>query len=223
MKKAVLFIAWLFLVGVLYRATLAAEASSFETQLLEAHKTLLSQTTATQEGFTPQAVISPLSEKEPNPFVEMSVSWYRPEELDIIEQKQKLKIIGHRNWKTGVIVFTGDLEATAEPLFPIDSSSGYHLKGAKVDVRITRAGPILRGYSIAGTYKRTDNDNTKPVYLTIYLAPTDHGWETLANNMSLRVDDIGYGSSIEGRINQKGKPELSILGACLGAVRYFSH
>ncbi|MDO8715564.1 MAG: hypothetical protein Q7J73_01970 [Dehalococcoidales bacterium] len=223
MKKAVLFIAWLLLVVVPYRAALAAEASSFESQILEVHKTIMSQATSTHEVFIPQAVASPGPEKELSPSVEMSISWYRPEELDVTEENLNIDILGVRNWKTGVIIFTGNLEATATPIFPIDFSSGYHFKGSKVDVRITRAGPVRRGYFIDGTYKITDD--AKPVYLTIYLAPTDHGWETLANNISLRVNVEGYGYSIGGRIkqNKAGRLELSILGACLGAVRYFSH
>lgn len=218
MKKALLFIFWLSLILVPYRVAMAAEVSSFESQLLEAHKIILSQAALTHEGFTPQAVISPVSEKEPTLFMEMFVSWSRPEQVYITEQNLKLKIIGNRNWNSGVVVFTGDLEAIAEPISPTDSSNGYHLKGVNVDVRIERAGPVRRGYSIIGTYKRADR---KPSYLTIYLAPTNEGWDISANNMSLHVNDEVYGASIEGRINQNGKLELDILGACLGVVRYF--
>lgn len=219
MKKTLLFISWLSLVFVPYRAAMATEASSFESQLLEAHKIILSQAASTHKEFIPHTANAFGSEKEPRIFVEMFVSWSQPEQLYVTEQNLKFNIIGNRNWNKGVIVFTGDMEATAEPVFPTDSSNGYYLKGVNVDVRIERAGPVRRGYFIIGTYKRTDK--TKPIYLTIYLAPTDDGWDISANNMSLRVSDEGYGSLIKGYINQNGKPELGILGACLGAVRYF--
>lgn len=219
MKKAFLFISWLLLVVVTYRVALASEALSFESQLHEAHKTIMSQAVSTHKEFIPHTATALGSEKEPRIFVEMYVSWSRPEQLYITEQNLKFNIIGNRNWSSGVIVFSGDLEATAEPVFPTDSSNGYYLKGVNVDVRIERAGPVRRGYFIIGTYKRTNQ--TKPIYLTIYLAPTDDGWDITANNMSLRVSAEGYGSLIKGYINQNGKPELGILGACLGAVRYF--
>lgn len=221
MKKALLFIFWLSLILVPYRVAMAAEVSSFESQLLEAHKIILSQAALTHEGFTPQAVISPVSEKEPTLFMEMFVSWSRPEQVYITEQNLKLKIIGNRNRNSGVVVFTGDLEAIAEPISPTDSSNGYHLKGVNVDVRIERVGPVMRGYFIIGTYKRTDK--TKPIHLTISLSPTDDGWNISANGMPLYVNDEIYGASIKGHINQHtiGKPEVGILGACLGAVRYF--
>lgn len=219
MKRALSFVFCLSLIVVPYRATLAAEDSSFESQLFEVNKTILSLTESTHKGFGWQTVVPPASEKKPTPVVEMFVSWIRPGELYITEQNLKLNIIGNRNWNSGVIAFTGDLEATATPIFPYDSSNGYHLKGVNIDVRIERAGPVRRGYSIIGTYRRTDK--TKPIYLTIYLAPTKDGWDTLANNMSLHLSDEGYGTLIKGHINQNGKPELGILGACLGAVRYF--
>jgi len=217
MKRAFLFISWLSLIFVPYRAAMAAEASSFESQLLDVHKTILSQAASTHEGFTPQAVISPVSEKEPTIFIKMFVGWSR-ERIYITDQNLELNTIGNRNWNSGVIVFTGALEATAEPIFPTDSSNGYRLKSMNIDVRIKRAGPMMRGYSIIGY---TMTDNTKPIYLTIYLAPTDDGWDISANGLSLHIKDEGYGASIEGRINQNniGKLELGILGACLGAVR----
>ncbi|MDO8805494.1 MAG: hypothetical protein Q7R35_13815 [Elusimicrobiota bacterium] len=220
MKKELLFISWLLLVIVPYHAAMAAEASSFESQLLEAHKTIMSQAASAQKEFISHTATALGSKKEPRIFVEMYVSWGRPGELSVTEQNLKLNVLGDRNWSTSVIVFTGDLKATARPIFPTDSSNGYHLKGPDMDISITRAGPVRRGYFIQGTYKMPDK--TKPIYLTIYLAPTDDGWDTVANNMSLRVSNEGYGSLIKGYINQNGKPELGILGACLGAVRYFS-
>ena len=219
MKIAFLFIAWLSLVAIPYHTALAAEASSFESQLLEAHKTIMSQAASAQKEFIPHTATALGSEKEPRIFVEMYVSWGRPGELSVTEQNLKLNVLGDRNWSTSVIVFTGDLKATARPIFPTDSSNGYHLKGPDMDISITRAGPVLRGYFISGTYKRPDR--TKPILLTIYLAPTDDGWDTLANNMALRISNEGYGSLIKGYINQNAKTELGILGACLGAVRYF--
>ena len=220
MKRALLFISWLSLVVVPYRAALAAEDSSFEAQMLEAHKTILSPAAAPHKGFAPQAARSPISEKEPALFVEMFVDWSRPGELDITEQNLKLDVFGDRNWSTSVIVFTGDLKATAKPIFPTDSSNGYQLIGPDMDISITRAGPVRRGYFISGTYKRPDR--TEPILLTIYLAPLDDGWDISAKGMSLRVRDGAY-NTIKGRINRNeiGKLELGILGACLGAVRYF--
>ncbi|MBI4657228.1 MAG: hypothetical protein HY746_10880 [Elusimicrobia bacterium] len=220
MKRTFLIISWLWLMVVSYHSTLAAEALSFDTQLFEAHKTILSQPVATHKGFTPNTVRSPSPEKEPITVVEMSVSWSRPEELYITEQNLKLNVLGNRNWSSGVIVFNGDLNATAEPIFPNYFSFGYHLKGPNVDISIGQAGPVLRGYFISGTYKRTDK--TKPIYLAIYLAPSDDGWDITTKGMTLHVSDEVYGSSIEGYINQNdiGKLELSILCACLGAVIY---
>ena len=220
MKKALLFISWLSLVFVPYHSVMATEASSFEAQMFEAHETILSQTVLPHKESAPLPVRYPGPEKESAPSVEMFVSWSRPGELDITEQNLGLDILGDRNNNNGLIVFSGDLNATAEPIFPTHSSFGYRLKGPNMDVNIGRAGPVLRGYKISGTYRR--NDNTKPIYLAIYLAPTNNGWDISAPGMGLRISDEGYGSLIEGRINQNdiGKLELGILGACLGAVRY---
>lgn len=215
MKRALLFISWLSLVFVPYRAAMAVEASSFESRLLEAHKTILSQSASTHEGFTPQAVRYPVSEKESAPSIEMFAGWNGPEQFYITEQNLKLNIIGNRNWNSGVVVFTGDLEATAEPISPTDSSSGYQLKGVNVDVHIERAGPVIRGYFIIGTYKRFDK--TKPIHLTISLSPTNDGWDISANGRPLYVNDKIYGANQ----NNIGKSEVGILGACLGVVRYF--
>lgn len=217
MEKALLFIFWLSLVFVPYRVAMAVEVSSFESQLLEAHKIILSQADLTHEGFTLQAVISPVSEKEPTLFMEMFVSWSRPEQLYIIERNLKINIIGNRNWNNGVIIFTGDLEAIAEPLIPMDFSSGYQLKGETTDVRIARAGPG-KGYFIHGTHKGPDWIERIP--LAIHLAPTEGGWDVTSNNMSLHIYAGDYVASIEGRIeNNIGKFELGVLGSCLGAVR----
>ena len=220
MKRALLFISWLSLVVVPYRATLAAEVSSFESQLLETHEIILSQAASPHKESVLHPARVPGSEKKSTPIVEMFVSWNRPGELDITEQNLGLDILGDRNNNSGLIVFSGDLNATAEPIFPTHSSFGYRLKGPNVDVSIGRAGPVLRGYKISGTYRR--NDNAKPVYLAIYLAPSNNGWDISAPGMGLRVSYEVYGASIDGRINQNniGEPELGILGACLGAVMY---
>lgn len=220
MKRALLFISWLSLMVVTYRAVLAVEVSSFESQLLEARKTILSQADSTHKESIPHIANDLGSEKDPRIFVEMFVSWSRPGELSVTEQNLKLNVLGDRNWSTSVIVFTGDLKATAKPIFPTDSSNGYQLIGSDMDISITRAGPVRRGYFISGTYKRPDR--TEPILLTIYLAPSDDGWDISAKGMSLRVRDNVY-DTIEGRINRNeiGKLELGILGACLGAVRYF--
>lgn len=220
MKRALLFISWLLLVSVPYHAAMAAEASSFESQLLEARKTILSQAASTHEEFTPQAVISPVSGKESTPFIEMFVGWNHHSQFYITEQNLKLNVIGNRNWHNGVVVFTGDLEATAEPISPSDPSSGYHLKGVNVDVHIVRVGSMARGYFIIGTYKKFGR--IKPIYLTIRPAPMDDGWDISANGRPLYVNEI-CGTSIGDCINQDniGKPVVGVLGACLGAVNYF--
>lgn len=221
MKRALLFISsWLSLFFVPYRTVMTAEASSFESQILEAHKTILSQAASTDVGFTPQVVRVPVSGKESTPVIEMFVKWNGLEQFYITEQNLKLNIIGNRTWSSGVVVFTGDLEAIAEPISLGDSQNGYHLKGVNVDVHIARVGPATRGYFIIGTYKRFGR--IKPIYLTISRAPTDDGWDISANGRPLYVNEI-CGSSIGGCINQDniGKPEVGILGACLGAVFFF--
>lgn len=216
MKKALLFISWGALVFVPSHAATAAEALSFESQLLEAHKTILSQAASThkESAHIPNTLGS---EKERGIAVEMFVSWSRPEQLYIIERNLKINIIGNRNWNNGVTIFTGDLEAIAEPLIPMDFSSGYQLKSETTDVRIARAGPG-KGYFIHGTHKGPDWIERIP--LAIHLAPTEGGWDVTSNNMSLHIYAGDYVASIEGRIeNNIGKFELGVLGSCLGAVR----
>lgn len=217
MKIALLIVSGLALVGMPHNFAMAVEGLSFEAQILEAHKALRLNFTHQGYGLLAARSARPLTLTP----IEMFLGW-NWEDLAIDESVLKIRVRGDRIYNKNVINFSGDLKATAEPIFPTDSSYGYHLKGPDVDVKIERS--YFRGYRILGTYKKAAA--VKPVFLNIGLTPTNDGWEVDGDGMNLLLVHAGvYGASIKGDINpnKAGRLELSILGACLGAVLYTPH
>lgn len=216
MKRAFLFIAWLLLVVVPYRAALAAEALSFESQLLEAHKTIMSQAASTHESVDLLPIRTPSSEVDWLTSVAMTVGGSQTGIFYVTEDKMGLMVLA--DMVNNVFKFYGDLKATAEPLAPTDIAYGYHLKGPDVDVKIQRW--EFDGYYISGTYKRADKE--RPVFMSILLLSTDGGWKILEKGISLRIQRMMYGAKIDGDINLAGggKREMAILGSCVRAVTY---
>lgn len=216
MKKTLLFISWLSLVFVPYRAAIAAEAASFETQLIEAHKTIMSQAASTHKSVGSLPIRTPSSEVDWLTSVAMTVGGSQIGSFYVTEDKMGLMVLA--DIVSNTFKFYGDLKATAEPLSPTDVAYGYHLKGSDVDVKIERW--EFDGYYISGTYTRADKE--KPVFISILLLSTDGGWKILEKGVSLRIQRMTNGAKIDGDINLSfgGKREMAILGACVGAVIY---
>ncbi|MDP2866594.1 MAG: hypothetical protein Q8O90_10155 [Elusimicrobiota bacterium] len=216
MKKALLFISWLSLVVVPYHAAMADEASSFESQLLEAHKTIMSQAASTHKSVGALPVGTPSSEVDWLTSVAMTVGGSQSGLFYVTEDKMGLMVLA--DMVSNTFKFYGDLKATAEPLAPTDVAYGYHLKGPDVDVKIVRW--EFGGYFISGTYKtRVDK---KPISMHILLLSIDNGWKILEKGISLRIQRTMDGAKIDGDINlaSGGKREMAILGSCLRAVTY---
>lgn len=216
MRRTFLFISWLSLVVMPYRATMAADASSFESQLLEAHKTILSQAASAHKGFGSQPLRTPSSEINWLTSVAMTVGGRQIGSFYVTEDNLDLMV--HADMVGNAFNFYGDLKAAAEPLYPTDVDYGYRLKGPDVDVKIERWD--FGGYFISGTYSRAGGK--RPTSMYILLLPTDDGWKILETGMSLRIQRMMNGAKIDGDINLAfgGKREMAILGACLGAVLY---
>lgn len=220
MKRAFIFISWLLLVVVPYRVALAAEALSFESQLQEAHKTIMSQAASTHKNTGSLPIITPSFEVNWLTSVAMTVEVKGGNQTGsfyITEDKLKLQVRAY-SYGRNMFDFYDDLEATAEPLNPTDVDYGYHLKGPGVDIKIERWDS--GGYLISGTYNRVDGKIPTSIY--ILLLPTDNGWKILEKGISLRIQRVMNGAKIDGDINLAfgGKREMAILGSCVGAVTY---
>lgn len=216
MKKVLLFISWLSLVVVPYRVALATEALSFESQLLEAHKTIMSQAASTHKSVGSLPARTPSSEVDWLTSVAMTVGGSQTGIFYVTEDKMGLMVLA--DMVNNVFKFYGDLKATAEPLAPTDIAYGYHLKGPDVDVKIQRW--EFGGYYISGTYTRADKE--RPIFMSILLLSTDGGWKILEKGISLRIQRMMDGAKIDGDINLAGggKREMAILGSCVRAVTY---
>jgi len=214
MKKTLLFIAWLSLMVVPYRGVIAAEALSFESQLLEVHKTILSQAVTPHKEIYSQPGRTPSSEVDWLTSVAMTVGGSQTGIFYITEDNLELMVLA--DMMNNIFKFYGDLKATAEPLYPTDIAYGYHLKGPDVDVKIERW--ESGGYLIRGTYTRADKE--KPIFISILLLSIDGGWKILEKGISLRIQRTTNGANIDGDINLAagGKREMAILGSCLVAV-----
>lgn len=216
MKRVLLFISWLSLVVVPYRVALATEALSFESQLLEAHKTIMSQAASMHKSVGSLPVRTPSSEVDWLTSVAMAVGGSQTGIFYVTEDKMGLMVLA--DMVNNVFKFYGDLKATAEPLAPTDIAYGYHLKGPDVDVKIQRW--ESGGYLISGTYTRADKE--RPIFMSILLLSTDGGWKILEKGISLRIQRMMDGAKIDGDINLAGggKREMAILGSCVRAVTY---
>ena len=216
MKKAFLFISWLSLVFIPYHTALAAEASSFESQLLEAHKAIMSQAASPHKSVGLLPVRTPSSEVDWLTSVAITVGGSQSGIFYVTEDKMGLMVLA--DMVDNIFKFYGDLKATAEPLAPTDVAYGYHLKGPDVDVKIQRW--EFSGYLISGTYTRADKE--RPIFMSILLLSTDGGWKILEKGISLRIQRTMDGAKIDGDINlaSGGKREMAILGSCVRAVTY---
>lgn len=187
----------------------AAEGTSFDSQVLDIHKTVASMAASSH-------ISAALPSEDIRTAVDMVIEWERGD-VYVDANALGIRFAGNHDGIKEVIEFGDGFVAVATPIHPAHSSNGYYIRGPEGYFQIRQ--DWFRGYSIVS--ESTHLSNPRPIPLRLTLKPTDDGWDISSKGMRLRIHrEDPYRTTIEGWFNREKftNTMLSVVGACVAAI-----
>ena len=213
MNRAPISIFLLALITVLSNPAAASADLSFESQLLQGHKDIVSMAASApiSAALAPEKVLTDVG---------MLITWSY-EQLMIADDDLKIYIFADHIFDNNVTNFSRGLKATATPIYLQYPSRGYYIQGRGVHFKIEREVGGSWEYAITGTSRKPEADSNGPEQLRLNLEPTNFGWNISTNDMSLNIQYYMHlGARITGWIDREkvSKTTLGIIGACVATI-----